>query len=586
MSGEGQAPGAGPAADAVAAAAPASSGLGARRWVALLAIGLSAVIISLDTSLLSVAIPTVMEEFDASLPSVQWVLTGYSLVFASLLVIGGRLGDLYGHRRMFTLGGLLFALGSLMAACSWSVQSLFIGEALIEGIGACLMLPSAMAMISTGFTGKDRATAFSMLGASVGLGAALGPLLGGFFTSELTWRLGFGINVLIAPVAVLGVLVLLPPSQPKVAGPRLDFAGAILLATGMFSLVFALSEGGTYGWWRPQEPFTIAKVPIWPESIGVSVVPAAIVVALALLTAFVVVEKRKERAERDPLIEFSGLHHKRFRYGLATTSILAMGQLALVVVLSVFLQSAAGLSAVQVGVWLIPLGTSIIIGSRLGAVIANRYDAVLTVRCGLVLQATGMLLVIARIGPGITFTELAVGLVVYGLGIGAASAQLVNVILSDVDPTKSGVASGTNSTVRQVGAALGIATVSTILTEQTINATADNIRAAGLPARLQESAMSSLARLGTSFVPPTDAPPTEAASLLRALADGMSSAARPTLWFALGTLLLGLAMSLLMPRPERASRPAAGAETASEFLASLVADEPLGEITLDRSPRS
>lgn len=286
-------------------------------------------------------------------------------------------------------------------------------------------------------------------------------------------------------------------------------------------------------------------------------VSVAFVAAVALLTAFVVVERRRERSGRDPLFEFAELRHRGFRYGLITTGILALGQLALIVVLSVFLQGAARLSAVEVGVWLIPLGASIVLGARLGAIVAHRFGAIATVRWGLVFQVVGLLLIVLRIAPGITFWELAAGLVVYGPGIGASSAQLVNVILSDVDPAKSGVASGTNSTVRQVGAALGIALVSTILTEQTIHHTAANIRAANLPAKLQSRTIELLDHLGTSFSPPRGVRPGDSITLVHALADGLSAAARPALWFALATMVVGLALSFLMPRgapPPRSHR--------------------------------
>jgi hypothetical protein len=397
-------------------------------------------------------------------------------------------------------------------------------------------------------------------------------------------------NVLIAPCAVAGVLLFVPRSEGSTVESKLDLLGATLLATGMLLLVFSLSEGGTYGWWEPREPFTIAGRILWPESFGVSVVSAAIAAALALLTTFVVVERRKERAARDPLMDFGDLRHPRFRYGQVTTGILAMGQLALIVVLSVFLQSAARLSAVEVGTWLVPMGVMIIIGSRLGGITTNRSDAVVTVRGGLALQVVGIVLVVSMIDPGVTFWALAPGLAIYGLGIGAASTQLVNVILSDVDPAKSGVASGTAATVRQVGAALGIATISTILTSQSISHTAANIRATDLPARIQEGAITALDRLGTSFAPPPGTAPADQSTLMRALADGITAAARPALLFGLAALVAGLVFSLLMPRPSRPEGQGTEDPGTEEFLESLVAVEPLGEVPLgeilpERPPR-
>ena len=141
-----------------------------RRWVTLAVVVVAAFIVVLDNSVLNVAIPTILRDFDTTLPAVEWVITGYSLTFASLLIIGGRLGDVYGHRRIFVIGAALFGVGSLLAALSWNVPSLIVGEAIIEGIGASLMLPATLAILSTTFHGRERATAFAAWGATVGVG--------------------------------------------------------------------------------------------------------------------------------------------------------------------------------------------------------------------------------------------------------------------------------------------------------------------------------------------------------------------------------------------------------------------------------
>jgi MFS family permease len=218
-----------------------------RRWVVLGAVAMTALVVTIDSGVLTVAIPTLMRDFDSSLPSVQWVITGYSLVFASLLVIGGRLGDLYGYRRTFVIGAAFFAAGSGLAAVSWSVPTLFVGEAIVEGIGAAMLLPATIAVISTSFAGRERATAFAVWAAVVGVGVALGPVVGGVLTSELSWRWAFGVNLIVAPLGILGVLVFLRPTPRARRRPQLDGLGAVLVSMGLFLLVLGISEGGTYG---------------------------------------------------------------------------------------------------------------------------------------------------------------------------------------------------------------------------------------------------------------------------------------------------------------------------------------------------
>ncbi|HWW44600.1 MAG TPA: MFS transporter, partial [Acidimicrobiia bacterium] len=246
----------------------------------------------LDNSVLNVAIPTILRDFHTTLPSVQWVVTGYALTFASLLIIGGRLGDLYGHRRIFIIGAALFGVGSLLASVSWNVSSLILGEAIIEGIGASLMLPATLAIISNTFQGAERGLAFAGWGTTAGAAAAFGPLVGGFLTTEYSWRWAFRINVIVAPVAILGAVVFMRRTEPaKDRRPQLDMTGAALVAAGMFLLVFALSEGATYGWFRPVKDFSVGGVQLWPSTLPVSLIPLIFGVAAVILFGFYRLER-------------------------------------------------------------------------------------------------------------------------------------------------------------------------------------------------------------------------------------------------------------------------------------------------------
>src|SRR3954453_6802679 len=183
-----------------------------RRWITLTIVIISAFIVVLDNPVLNVAIPTILREFHTTLPSLEWVVTGYALTFATLLIIGGRLGDIYGHRRIFVIGAALFGVGSLLASVSTSVGELVLGEAIIEGIGASLMLPATLAILSGTFRGRERATAFAAWGATAGVAAAMGPVIGGFLTTNYSWRWSFRINVIVAPLAVIGALVFMRPT--------------------------------------------------------------------------------------------------------------------------------------------------------------------------------------------------------------------------------------------------------------------------------------------------------------------------------------------------------------------------------------
>jgi EmrB/QacA subfamily drug resistance transporter len=519
-----------------------------RRWFTL-AIVLTAVFITaLDSSVLNVAIPTILRDFHTDLPSLQWVLTGYSLTFATLLIIGGKLGDLYGRRRMFMVGNALFGAGSLIAALSTSTPVLVLGEAVIEGIGASLMLPASLAILSTVFKGHERSTAFAAWGAFAGLSGAFGPVIGGFLTSYYSWRWAFGINVIATPLAIAGTLAFMPKDDAAGGRPRLDFPGAALIATGMFLLVFGISEGGTYGWIRQVRPFSIGGASVWPASWSVSVILPAFVVAAAILTRFVLLERDKERRDSAPLFEFGLLRHKRFRYGLATTMIVTLGGFTILIVLPVFLQRARNLSAARNGLWLFPSGVFSVIGAQLGARLTRRIGVTTVVRVGITLQAVGLTIIALSMSPDVSLRRLVVGFAFTGIGGGFSFSQLTSVVLWEIPADKSGVASGANSTSRHIGGALGVAVSGSLLSALTVRYAAGKMAGvAGVSTALKGSALVQLHAKGLGFVVPPGTPAAGGVALRRSFVSGLAAAARVPLLLSAGFVMAGVVVSLLIP---------------------------------------
>ena len=552
-----------------------------RRWVTLAVVVVAAFIVVLDNSVLTVAIPTILRDFDTTLPAVEWVLTGYALTFASLLIIGGRLGDVYGHRRIFVIGAALFGGGSLLAALSWNVPSLIVGEALIEGIGASLMLPATLSVLSTTFQGRERATAFGAWGATVGVGVALGPVIGGFLTTNYSWRWAFGLNVIVAPLAIAGALAFIARDRPAAKRMSIDVPGACLVAVGLFLFVFALSEGARYGWFRPLKTVTIGGAEVWPRGRAVSLIPLVMVVAVVILVAFYKLERWKERHDRSPLFEFGQLRHRGFRYGLVTSSVLAMGQMGMFFVLPVFLQGAKHLSAETNGFWMLPFGVFIIIGSQLGGYLTRFIGTTRVVQLGLALEMVGLVTVAFAVDPSMTFVDLLAPYALFGFGIGFASSQLTNVILSDIPADKAGVASGTNSTVRQVGGALGVAVVGSVFASLTVQRTIDALRESRLPAALRDTAVAGVHAQGAGFPVPPGTPAADAATLSHALATGITDAVQPALLLAAAFVAVGAVLSLLLPKtpPVPRSEPMTVAEP-SDPLEPL---DPLEPVEPDRS---
>ena len=523
-----------------------------RRWIILAILLLTVVLIAIDTSVLNVSIPTILREMHTTVPTLEWVIAGYSLTFASLLIVGGRLGDIFGHRRLFGIGASLFGIGSLIAATSPNVGVLILGEAVIEGIGAALMTPSTLALLSNTFRGRERATAFAAWGAAAGAAVAFGPLLGGFLTTNYSWRWAFAINVIVAPITVIGVILLIRREQERSARMPIDVVGAMCIASGMFLLVFSLSQGPRYGWWRPISDLEILGHTIWTTQRPVSVSVVSFALALIILFAFVRLEMRKERNDAHPLFEFSQLRHTAFRYGLITSTILSLGQLGVLFALPIFLQDARGLTAQQNGLWMVPLGVCIIIGAQVGNRLIRRVGTTNMVRTGLFVETVAIVSLVYTLTPTAGPWRVLPGMALFGLGVGFASSQLTNVVLSQIAADKTGVASGANSTSRQAGAALGAAVMGSLIAVLTTNNAIDSVRASDLPVSVQDRAVETITAVGTGYRPDLQLP--EAArSTLRSLMDqSLTSATKATLGFAAIVVFAGALLSLLIPRVDTA----------------------------------
>jgi uncharacterized protein GlcG (DUF336 family) len=312
-------------------------------------------------------------------------------------------------------------------------------------------------------------------------------------------------------------------------------------------LVFGLSEGSTYGWFKPREPFTVNGTLWWPTSRPVSIVVVAFVLAAMLLAAFYFLERFKERTDRSPLFEFGQLRHRGYRYGLLTSTVAAMANLGLIFVLPVVLQDGEHLSAAQTGLWLIPFGLFIIVGAQIGGSLARRWPPHVVIRVGLVLESSGLVAVAIAVSPGVSLLALVPGFFLFGVGYGFASSQLVNVVLSDISREKAGVASAANTTARQVGAALGVAVMGAILSAETIRRATHSVSHTALSASVKAQSLAQIRSQGVSFVAPPGSAPRDAAVLGRTMTSSISDGARPALLFAAALAFIGALVALLIP---------------------------------------
>lgn len=431
------------------------------RWLALATLALGLSMIVLDGTIVGVALPRIIEALSLDLTDAQWVNSLYSMVFAALLLTVGRLGDRFGRRRLFVLGVLVFVGGSLLAAQATDAGSLIAARA-VQGVGGAMVLPSTLSTVNATFRGRDRAVAFGVWGAVMAGMAALGPLLGGWLTSSYDWPWIFWVNLPLGLLVLVGTVLFVPETTAGVPVRGYDVDGLLTSAIGLALIVFALIEGTSLGWWRPLGDFTALGL-TWPASAPVSVVPVALGVGLVFMGLFVVWERHRARVQRDAILDLGLFRVPTFTWGNLTAMAISAGEFALVFIVPLYLVNALGLTLMQAG-WVLAAMAGGAFGSGAAARrLTARLGASGVVLVGLGLELAGVLLT-AFVLPGRPAGwVVAATLALYGIGLGLASAQLTSTVLADVPAERSGSASATQSTVRQVGAALGSALAGGVL---------------------------------------------------------------------------------------------------------------------------
>jgi EmrB/QacA subfamily drug resistance transporter len=407
-----------------------------RRWT-LLVVCLATGVLLLNVSAPSVTLPAVGRDLDTDLSVLQWVVSGYSLALAATLLTAGTLADLVGRRRMF-LGGLIgFAAASALCAVAPSALALVAGRA-VQGLAGAVLLSSSLALLAQDFTGTDRARALGVWGATVAAAFAIGPLEGGILTEALGWRAIFAVDAAVA-LACLPVAVRRLRESRDPDARRVDWWGTLTLSLGLFLGVFALTRGDVLGW---------GSWPILASAAG----------AALLLAAFVVVERR----EREPMLDLGLFAIPTFTGASLVVMVIAASTFGPFLYLTLFLLDAAGASPTAVGLELMPLSGAALVVSVLGGRAAGVLPVRVALPAGQLLCAAG-LLAMRGLEATSPWTVLLPGLLVMGVGIGLANPTVTYAALGVVPATRSGMASGVNNTFRQVGIALGIATLGALL---------------------------------------------------------------------------------------------------------------------------
>ena len=411
-----------------------------RKWWTLIAVCTATFMLLLDITVVNVALPDIQSSLHASFSDLQWVVDAYSLTLAAFLLTAGVAGDIYGRRKIFAVGLVVFSLASLVCGLSTTPLMLNLARA-VQGVGGAIMFATSLALIAAAFTGRDRGTAFGIYGAVIGGAVAIGPLIGGAITSGIGWRWIFFVNVPIGAIAVLITFTQIAKSE-DLRSRRIDWVGFATFSVSLFLLVFALVRGNDFGW-------------------GSATTISLLAGAAVLMVGFFV----NERYAADPMLDL-GLFKIPAFVGLSTVAFcLAASIFAMFLYLTLYIQDDLGYGPLAAGVRFLPMTLLIFFVSFFAGRLTVRIRSRLMLGFGMVFVAGGLLLM-GTTHADSTWTVLLPGFLVAGFGVGVVNPVLASGAVSVVQPQRSGMASGANNTFRQVGIATGIAVLGAVFQSQ------------------------------------------------------------------------------------------------------------------------
>jgi MFS family permease len=428
----------------------------------ILPLALAQFIASYAATNMNVAISAIAKDLNTTVFGVQTAITVFTLTMASLMIPGSKLTDIWGRKRSFLIGLIVYGAGALLAALAPGLGAMIFGYSILEGVGSALMIPPIYILVTVAFPDiKSRARYFGVVSGAAGLGAAAGPLIGGLITSAISWRASFGLQVIVvAWIVVLGRRI----TEPASAGrkPRFDLTGAVLSAAGLFFVVLGLLESRTYGFFAARKAFTVAGAVIIPQG-GVSPVWLFVAIGALFLLWFFLHVRSAERKGRDVLLALRLLGNRVANLGMGTQVIQWLVLQGSFFVVSVYLQEVDGYNAVKTGLLLTPATIGILAASAAADRLARRRQQRSLIIAGFALTTAGMLLLLALVRAHSGIVTWIPGLLLFGIGTGVMLTSSVNVVQSSFPDADQGDISGLSRSVSNLGSSLGTALVGSVL---------------------------------------------------------------------------------------------------------------------------
>lgn len=467
-----------------------------RKWWILGTVCFALFMIILDGNVVNLAIPSILKTFNATISQVEWISNAYLLVFAVLLITLGRLGDEFGRKKLFIFGLIVFTLGSILCGLSASTNELIFFRCL-QGIGGAAMMPATLSLITVNFDRKKRGVALGIWGGISGLGIVCGPIIGGYLTQSglgshinsflhvtNLWRYVFFINVPVGILALIAAILIIPESKDREKKHPVDIIGILLSAASIFFLTFGFIESTTYGWLHAAKVFSAFG---FRFDLGwYSIIPVFFILSLIFGFLFYLWERQEEK---EPLIDMKLFRDHNYAVGNIITMIMSFAMMGSFFIFPLFLQSVLGYSPSKSGLVLVPLAVAMILVAPLAGRFSDRFGTRYFVALGLLIMAGGEFLA-AHFTVNTTSTDLILPFIIMGLGMGLIQAPISSAVLKNVPPDEAGGASGVVTTIRQIGAVMGIAILGAALQSflvTNVNHNLNNIKS--LPAEVKQQVM-------------------------------------------------------------------------------------------------
>jgi len=524
------------------------------RWVGLVFISLAISLVIIDGTIVNTIFPAIIEDLELTSSEVQWVQEVYVLVFASLLLIWGAIADEWGRKRLLILGIVIFTGASIWAGFATSAEAMILAR-VVQGFGGAMVLPTTLSLVNANFQGKERGIAFAIWGSTIGGMVAVGPVLGGWLATDFSWRWAFNINAPLGLIIIAGLLYFVTESKSSSHIKGLDVVGALLSAVMFSTLVFGLIEGRIYGWWVPEadHPFVVGDF-TWTNT-EISIIPISLCISVLATVLFVLWERSRERAGKSVILDLGLFNIASFRNGSIAAGVISLGEFGILFAIPLWLQNVEGLSPISSGLVLLWLAGGAFMASGIGGALSGKLPPARAIQIGVGLEMIGVAGIAIFASTSSGWGALAPFLFLYGLGIGLATAQLTGVIMVDVPMDKTGQGSGSQSTVRQIGSALGIAVLGTVLFTATqasletklADLNVSNEQSVGIVNAVVDSAGSAIPALQEGLVA-QGVPGDAADEIVTAAGEAFTDGAKAASLVAGGFLVLGFASTFNLGR--------------------------------------